>query len=93
MITTKQTYPLSPSILVTVFLIAEKLPRLWLWSFDFDFDLQCVFINCFLKIKVDCMSGLFCIPKVEGRKKEFFDFTNFEPPPNQNEVKYSHSGC
>ena len=91
MITTKLTYPLSPSILVTVFLIAEKLPRLW--SFDFDFDLHCVFINCFLKIKVDCMSGLFCIPKVEGRKREFFDFTNFEPPPNQNEVKYSHSGC
>ena len=46
------------SIPVTVFLIAEKLLRLWLWNFQtFSFFL----LPVWWKIKPSCMSGLFCI--------------------------------
>ena len=44
------------------------------------------------------MSELFCMVNLleVGRKKTFFNIINFIsslPPPNQNEVKYSHNKC
>ena len=42
------------------------------------------------------MSELFCIASFLGvaRKKNIrFKYCGFSPPPNQNEVKYSHNKC
>ena len=91
-IRTKQTYHLNPSILVTVFLIAEKLLSLWLWNFQ---TLSLLLLTAVWKTMRNFMSGLFCIANLlnMGRKKYFFNFTDFNPPPNQNDVKYSHNKC
>ena len=39
------------------------------------------------------MTGLFCIANLlkVGRKKHFRKFHGFQPPLNENEVKYSYS--
>ena len=48
-----------------------------------------------LKIKRNCISGLFCIANLSEvvEKTYFLKFYGFEPPPNQNKVKYSDNKC
>ena len=81
---TKLTYPLFFPTSVTVFIIAKTS------KFS---DVQFAFVNILRKIKCNCMTGLFCIANLlkVGRKKHFRKFHGFQPPLNENAVKYSYS--
>ena len=87
----KTNLPPSPSTLVAVIIIAEKLLSLWLWNFQ-TFGL--FLLSVLLKIKHNCVSGFFCIAGLSkvGRKKHFLKFYGLTPP-SQNKVKYSHNKC
>ena len=88
----KSRAKLSPprfSIAVSVFLIAEKLLKLWLWIFRFSARFYELFCGKLSVIAwVDNFVFQICWKWVE---KELS--LGFNPRPNKNQLKYSHNKC